>query len=105
MATTAAKKGDEQKEIPVPQIGDEILAEKIRKACDDLDALDVKAQDITSKRAEVIARMEAVGLDKDAFRYVRALSKKGETDFAVLDLTTAICRKALQIPMQVDWTK
>ena len=64
----------------------------------------MKAQDITAKRAEVIARMEALGLDKDAFRYVRALSKKGETDFAVLDLTTAICRKALQIPMQVDWT-
>ena len=103
-----SEEGDEDDEnesvavVSVPRL-DADLQVFIDNAINDLDQLDSESKEISSRRKQIVERLEQEGINKHALAFYRKFDGMSDKKREGFDLSYLLLRKAGKQPMQTDW--
>lgn len=89
--------------VAVPPKPSPDINKKIAAAVSKIDTLKKQRSEINSKISAEIEAVEALGINRHAFRHAMRYAEMSPEQRQGLDLSYATTRAAIELPLQIDW--
>lgn len=92
-----------QAAVASPPPPDPAIMKRVNEASESIKQLKDQRSEINSKISAEIEGLEALGINRHAFRFYMRYLDMSDTQRSGLDLSLILCRQAGGIPVQTDW--